>query len=670
MAIFEQGSAIYPAGPDGIALAHIRRMPRWAVLVMALATLAFTAFSLHFPVALLANAGLDDDLFVQNAGSLLAGHWLGPFSNTTLAKGPGFPFFIAANAILGLPITLSLSLLYSGACAQVAVTLYRILGNVTVSLACFLLMQWHPAMIPVRIIRDDLSAPQVLLIVACVSHYLFLPSRLRTRLAWGVASGILLAWFWMTREDGLWLLPGLAIMILLQAFRLWPWKREIKRLAVPVIGMGVGLFGSLGTVAAINLAVYGTFTVVDFKSPDFARALTILQSVRAGDPVPFVPVPAKVRAELDKVSPAFASLEPYFHGNGRSWTEPGCAIYPSTCSDFAGGWFMWALRDGVASLGDYASPQTANAFYRHLWSEVHAACVSGQLHCEKSLIPFMPAVLPAQWRTLPAVLWRMYRLATWQGDEGEWTLHQHLDLQSEGTADQLQSMENVLRHPMRSPAASDGAAIAVAGWFHRPDNLWLRVRCTGAQGNLVLPVIRRPSPDLAAFFHTPTANLQRFVFQLPSLKDCWLEPATGDSGPKFSFRAAPIGVRDFAGGVLSLDSVGQVQAGQPMQAQIRLMSHISHFYARLMPKATVLALAIYGVYLIRALLWDRRRRLDATLVMITGIGAMLLARAAILTLVDMSSFPAILPLYWAAGYPLLALAIVLAWSKPFQKRLR
>lgn len=669
MAIFEQGSAIYPAGPDGIALTHIRRMPRWAVILMLLATVVFTAFSLHLPVALLSDAGLDDDLFVQNAGSLLAGHWLGPFSNTTLAKGPGFPFFLAVNAILGVPITLGLSLLYSGACALVAVTLYRILGNVTVSLACFLLMQWHPAMIPVRIIRDDLSAPQVLLILAFISHFLFLPSRLRTRLLWGIASGLLLAWFWMTREDGIWLLPGLAVMILLQAFRLWPWKLEIKRLAVPVVGMALAMLGSLGTVAAINLSVYGTFTTVDFKSTDFARALSILQSVRVGDPVPFVPVPAKVRAELDKVSPAFASLEPYFHGNGRSWTEPGCAIYPSTCSDFAGGWFMWALRDGVASLGDYTSPQTANAFYRTLWSEVHAACVSGRLHCERSLIPFMPGMLAGQWHSLLPDLGRMYRLATWQGDEGNWMIHQHMELHSEGPTDQLLNMENLLRYPVRAPTATEGAAIAVAGWYHRPDNLWLRVRCNGAQGNLVLPIIRRPSPDLVAFFHAPTANLQRFVFQLPSLNDCWLEPATSDSGPKFSFRTASVGITDFAGGMLSLDRIGAVHVGQPLQKSIRVLAHISHFYGRFLPPATLLALVIYAVYLVRALLWDRRRRLDATLVMITGIGVMLLARAAILILVDLSSFPAIEPLYWAAGYPLLVLAIILAWSKPFQKRL-
>jgi hypothetical protein len=279
MAIYESGSVIYPAGPDGVALAHIRRMQRWLIVVMAASTLLFTALSLHLPVALLADAGLDDNLFVQNAGSLIAGHWLGPYSNTTLAKGPGFPFFLALNAVLGLPITLSLALLYSGACAFVAVTLYRILGSPWLSLFSFLLMQWHPAMIPVRIIRDDLSAPQALLILACVCHFVFLPSRLRTRLLWGIASGILIGWFWMTREDGIWILPGLAVIILLQAFRLWPWRREVVRLAVPVVGAGLAMLGTLGAVAAINLAAYGGFTIVDFKSRDFARTLDILQSL-------------------------------------------------------------------------------------------------------------------------------------------------------------------------------------------------------------------------------------------------------------------------------------------------------------------------------------------------------------------------------------------------------
>lgn len=671
MAIYESGSAAYPAGPDGPALAYIRPMPRWLVVAIVVSTILYTAFSLHIPVGLLADAGLDDGLFVQNAGSLIAGHWLGPYSDTTLAKGPGFSFFLALNALLGVPVTFSIALLYSGACALVATTLYRIFGAAWLSLFSFLLMQWHPAMIPFRIIRDDLSGSQALIVLACVCHFVFLPSRLRIRLLWGAASGVALAWFWMTREDGIWILPGLALIVLLQAFRLWPWRREVLRLAVPVGGAGIAMVGTLCAVAAVNLAVYGTFTVVDFKSRDFAQALNVLQSVRVGDPVPFVPVPAKVRAAVDKVSPTFASLEPYLKGEGRVWEAPGCAIYPSTCSDFAGGWFMWALRDAVFTAGDYASPQVANSFYHHLWEEVHAACVSGKLQCHKSLLPFMPGMQPQQWALLPPAIRRLYGLATWQGAEGPWFIAQHRDLRSEGTAAQLDTMEKLLRNPLRLPAASEGAATAVSGWFHRPDNMWLRVHCGAAQGNVVLPVIRRPSPDLVSYFHAPNAGSQRFVIEVPSMKDCWFEPATdGGDSARFALAGATPGVVPFTDGLLSIDTIGPVAVGQSGGRSLALFSRISTFYGRFLPPATILALVIYLAYIARAALHDRRRRLDPLLIMVSGIGALLLARAAILLLVDISSFPAVVPLYWGAGYPLLALAIVLAFAEPFRPRLR
>ena len=42
----------------------------------------------------------DDFLFMGQAASILDGHWLGPFGRLTLSKGPFFPIFLAACAIL------------------------------------------------------------------------------------------------------------------------------------------------------------------------------------------------------------------------------------------------------------------------------------------------------------------------------------------------------------------------------------------------------------------------------------------------------------------------------------------------------------------------------------------------------------------------------------------
>jgi hypothetical protein len=85
----------------------------------------------------------------------------------------------------------------------------------------------------------------------------------------------------------------------------------------------------------------------------------------------------------------------------------------------------------------------------------------------------------------------------------------------------------------------------------------------------------------------------------------------------------------------------------------------------LIPAATLLALLAYGFFLVGLFRRDPRRQCDATLIIVTGIGTLVLARAGILVLVDISSFPAIVPSYWGAGYPLLSLAIVLSLGRVF-----
>ncbi len=640
------------------------RMSNLLALAMTASTIGFVALSMHLPVGLLADASFDDAIFVKHAASIVAGHWLGTYGDLTLAKGPGYPLFLAFNAILGLPVTLTQALLYSGACALLAVTVFRIFGSAWVGLLGFLLMQWHPSLFPVRIIRDDLSAAQVLLVLACLCHVVFLPTRLRNRLSWAAVGGVCLAWFWMTREDALWVLPGFAVICLLQGLRLLPAWREVRRLAATVAVFGVAALGTLAMVATINLKIYGTFTIVDFKNPQFTRTLDILQSVRVGEPVPYVPVPTKVRQQLDIVSPAFASLEPYLHGPGKFWMQPGCAVYPATCHDFAGGWFMWALRDAVASQGGYRTPQTAAGFYRLLWAQVHDACKSGRLQCRKNVLPFMPAMRPDQWDLLPAELERMYGLATSQLGQANWLVYERALLRSTGGSTQVQAMSSFLGNPLAAPAPDQVVSSTVTGWFWGPSGEWLRVRCSGVQGTVILPVLRQPSADLMKIFHN--AADQRFDVTLPSIMGCGFEPVPALPYEDFlSFGNIDVGITDYAGGRLSIDSLSPGTPGSRGQMSLGTLRRLGHFYGRIIPAATVLSLIVYAVSLVRALLRDRRRRFDAQLIILTGIGTLLLGRAAILVLVDISSFPAITQSYWGAGFPLLSLMIVLAVTRPF-----
>jgi len=94
-----------------------------ALLVMAAISIWLRrAILIH----LIANASLDDELFIHTARYLKAGHWLGPYNDVTLVKGMMYPLFICATSLAAIPLKvaeqaayLAAAALTAGACSSV-----------------------------------------------------------------------------------------------------------------------------------------------------------------------------------------------------------------------------------------------------------------------------------------------------------------------------------------------------------------------------------------------------------------------------------------------------------------------------------------------------------------------------------------------------------------------
>src|SRR5258708_21645548 len=84
------------------------------VFGVAFALLYLFVITFH-PLTLLADAALDDGIFIVQGRSLTEGRWLGSFNWLTLRTGPGYPLFLAVNFWLGLPITFVHAMFFCGA---------------------------------------------------------------------------------------------------------------------------------------------------------------------------------------------------------------------------------------------------------------------------------------------------------------------------------------------------------------------------------------------------------------------------------------------------------------------------------------------------------------------------------------------------------------------------
>ncbi|MEM8805929.1 MAG: hypothetical protein AAGF01_07875 [Cyanobacteria bacterium P01_G01_bin.38] len=381
-----------------------------------------------------ANALIDDRLFLNHAIAIAHGQWLGDYNSLTLAKGPFYSIFLAVNYYIGLPVLISQSLLYLGAGYLLIKALQNYVKQASVLLGIFCLYAWNPYLFSsTRVIRDPLYTSLTVLVVAISigtsntllnqshSHGGLISQKYRP-VMWSILLGVTLACFWMTREEGIWILPFTLPLLFISGFMFVRRSRQghpgrqivrpLLTLAKLLLITGLAFSLTLGPVFALNAFRYGAPYITEMQGSNFKAAYGALTRVKVDNWHPYLPVPREARQKIYAISPSFKTLEPYLDGPALSpWVNPGCERY-YICDDIVGGWFVWAFKLAVDAAGFYTSPQTASQYFEQLKLEINDACLSKQLAChrqKKSLAPrfnvaYFKAFFPAYFRGLKTLI--------------------------------------------------------------------------------------------------------------------------------------------------------------------------------------------------------------------------------------------------------------------------
>ena len=364
----------------------------WAALALTAIKLWLTSGQTIFAIG---PAFHDDKLFVNLAAHLLDGNWLGPYDQFTLAKGPMFPLFLAVVFWIGLPLLLVQQLIYAGACGAVTHSLAPWLRSGGARFSLYTLLLWNPMSYDAgnlgRLMRQNIYTPLALLVIAGLVQ-LFARRRESWRRQAGPAAlaGTALAGFWLTREESVWLLPAVGLLILGVAASL---GRELRaRWRTLVLGLGVFLATVLLpilVVCSLNYRHYGWFGTVEFRAADFQDAYGALTRIQVGPDLPQVPVTRQMREAAYAISPAFAQLRPHLEGPiGEHWVEK--QLFPAEERQIRGGWFIWAIRDAMIAADLAPDAGAAMRHYRLIADEVNAACDSGRVPAGPRRSGFVP----------------------------------------------------------------------------------------------------------------------------------------------------------------------------------------------------------------------------------------------------------------------------------------
>lgn len=611
-----------------------KRRLEWIVIVLAAAARMWLA-----PRALQAIgwATYDDRWFVERAQALLAGEWLGAYDHMTLIKGAGYPLWIAFCNQLRIPLLFMQHLLYVLACLAVCRALAPVVRAELLRASMFVVLAFNPMTfaydIGTRASREGIYPALTLFVfAAAVNAVLRLDAAPARRIFHAAVSGFAVAIFWITREEGVWIVPLLAFTALgVRA----EWRR-----VVTMVTVAAGAFWAIyGSVMLANAVRYGVPAVVEVKERSFLRAYGSLAAVRQRAPQPHVPVPGEVRERVYAISPAFAELRPFLEG-------PATERWRCEGGDLCGAYFFWALRDAVARAGHYRNATAARAFYDRVSAEIERARERGLLDARRPRASLLPPLLPGQIRQV----WE-----TWKARVIRVPAFRDFDVvvpYSEGTDDELALFASVTRSRL-TPRQDDVVRGHIVGWvLHAEGALDISVQRGDGTPAAGARVTRIPSPDLYEHLRHrwkefPPARHARFRVDLPPGSSFLVLSLRGKEIERIPVTARPRGsvhpqIR------MSIEEV-MIETGRPQAAaQLRIMRWIGAVYGHVFGPFFILAAV---AFLLRVRHVDR----TTTLFVIALLSAVA-GRVLILALIDVSSFVVFTPGYQTPMYPLVLIA--------------
>jgi hypothetical protein len=639
-----------------------------ALIIAAAAALVVASLWLQagLPLVALADYVHDDALYVKLGGHLARGEWLGPYDESTLAKGPGFPFFVAVAYRAGVPLLLAGRLLFSVASGLFVLALLPLFRGRGVPLVLFAALLFNPVVVT-RAAREVIYPSLTLLALAgAAGLFLSFPSSRSRGIAWATLCGLGLGALWLTREEGIWIAPAVGLLLAATVVRTAVTHGRTHPLgdAALLALLPAGILGTvLVVVAVVNLRVYGSFSVRESSSDPFMSAYGSLVRIRSLPPVPRVPASRELRRRAYAQSPALRSLEPHLEGEvGRRFIAASETLMPEARGEIGAGWLQFALRESAARDGQYRDARTAASFWAQVARELDDACDQGRLPCAPNPRSMTP---PGALSQLPAVLLDLPRALALVVSSVDSSPALRDPGSSRGPKGSRALFSRLTRERL-VPAQGEPRWIRLGGWAFRKGTGPVGWRVRSPDGASVPFGVRRlPSGDVAAVLGAPEARDARVELMASCPGPCVVELA--DSGrPLVAFDPSSPGERtgdpppDLA---LSVDRVeivspsaapGEYERNERRKNALRRVAAAYRWILTpAFPSGVLLFVLMAGVTALRCR--------DARAVIVTGAVLLgVVSRVVLLAVIERTSFPALHYLYLSPAYPVLYAFVILA----------
>lgn len=359
----------------------------------------------NIPIIALPRQIYDDGMMVDMAVNIRAGNWLGNYTSDVLVKGPFFPILLAVINFFGCSYINVMNVIYVLACIYFVYTIKEGLKS-KISLGfVYLLLLFNPVSYAFwtlqRVYRNGITLAQVLIIIGSMfACYQRREKKASSMLPFAIIGGLTLASLWLTREDGIWILPFILVVITLLIISILfqnrkdkkiQWNRKVvTKLIVAILPMLI-LIISLQAVKLVNYANYGIYAYNEINDGYFGKVIKTMYRVKTDEDIPYVTVTRNKIKLLYENSPTLKSIEPELEEMLNAWDHNDRHPGDTQVED---GWFWWALKGAVQNAGKYENAQMSNEFYQKVYDELQEAIKQGKLKTGMS----MPSTLMSPWK--------------------------------------------------------------------------------------------------------------------------------------------------------------------------------------------------------------------------------------------------------------------------------
>ena len=302
----------------------------------------------------------DDRLMIEEYKSLTTGDYLGEYNSRTLIKGVLYPVFLSVVDITNIPYLIVFNLLYVGVIIFFCMSLRKTIINKNYLYILYLVLLFLPVTYSLNsyltLYRNSLGIIFSLLYVTCL-YNVYKNRNNKKIIGSSFLLGLVISLITLNREDGMWLLTGLMLLLILVLYKN---KKYIILFLLPIFIVPII---SKNIISYTNYKHYNNYTYNELTDSYFTKFYLSIMSIDTNENYDRVSITREMLDVAFLNSKTFSLLEDKIDSiyNMARWTHK---------EEIENTNILWAIRELVYYNYSYTDSKDINNFFKTVYNEL------------------------------------------------------------------------------------------------------------------------------------------------------------------------------------------------------------------------------------------------------------------------------------------------------------